>query len=61
MNISIAARDRAWRGQREFSGRRGLCADTVRQLKAQLAPLKQDCGDTDEKYPELLKRLQETP
>jgi len=23
--------------------------------------LKQDCGDTDEKYPELLKRLQETP
>ena len=35
-------------------------ADTVKQLKAQLAQLKQDCGDTDEKYPELLKRLRET-
>jgi hypothetical protein len=36
-------------------------ADTGKQLKAQLAQLKQDCGDTDAKYPELLKRLQETP
>jgi N-acetylglucosamine-6-sulfatase len=35
-------------------------ADTVKQLKAQLARLKQDCGDTDDKYPELLKRLRET-
>jgi len=32
----------------------------VRELKTQLAQLKQDCGDTDEKYAELLKRLQET-
>ena len=31
-----------------------------KQLKAQLAQLKQDCGDTDAKYPELLKRLRET-
>ena len=36
-------------------------ADTGKQLRAQLAQLKQDCGDTDAKYPELLKRLQETP
>jgi hypothetical protein len=36
-------------------------ADTVKQLKAQLAQLKHDCGDTDAKYPELSKRLQETP
>jgi hypothetical protein len=35
-------------------------ADTVRELKPQLAQLKQDCGDTDDKYPELLKRLRET-
>ena len=35
-------------------------AETARQLKAQLAQLKQQIGDTDEKYPELLKRLAET-
>lgn len=35
-------------------------AATVRQLKAELAALKQRVGDTDEKYPELLKRLRET-
>jgi arylsulfatase A-like enzyme len=35
-------------------------AETVRELKAQLAQLKQQVGDTDEKYPELLKRLAET-
>jgi N-acetylglucosamine-6-sulfatase len=35
-------------------------ADTVTRLKAQLANLKQQLGDTDEKYPELLNRLQET-
>jgi arylsulfatase A-like enzyme len=34
-------------------------ADTVTRLKAQLANLKQQLGDTDEKYPELLNRLQE--
>jgi arylsulfatase A-like enzyme len=34
---------------------------TVGRLKAQLTRLKQDCGDTDEKYRELVKLLQETP
>jgi N-acetylglucosamine-6-sulfatase len=34
--------------------------ETVKQLKAQLAQLKQDCGDADDNYPELLKRLRET-
>jgi arylsulfatase A-like enzyme len=36
-------------------------ADIVKQLKTQLDQLKREIGDTDEKYPELLKRLQETP
>jgi len=35
-------------------------ADTVKRLKAQLADLKQQVGDNDEEYPELLKRLRET-
>ena len=36
------------------------CADAVRQLKARLARLKEQVGDTDDRYPELIKRLQET-
>jgi arylsulfatase A-like enzyme len=35
-------------------------AETVTRLKARLAELKQQTGDTDEKYPELLERLRET-
>jgi len=35
-------------------------AATVKRLKAQLADLKQQVGDTDEKYPELLERLRDT-
>jgi arylsulfatase A-like enzyme len=36
-------------------------AGVIQQLKKQLAELKQEVGDTDEQYPELLKRLAETP
>lgn len=36
-------------------------AGVVQKLKKQLAELKQEVGDTDEQYPELLKRLAETP
>ena len=36
-------------------------AGIVQKLKKQLAELKQEVGDTDEQYPELLKRLAETP
>jgi hypothetical protein len=32
----------------------------VKRLKAQLADLKQQVGDTDEKYSALLNRLQQT-
>lgn len=35
-------------------------AETVKRLKAQLADLKQQVGDTDEKYSALLNRLQQT-
>ena len=35
-------------------------AATAKHLKAQLVKLKKDCGDSDEKYPELLKRVRET-
>ena len=36
-------------------------AETVADLKTQLFRLKDEIGDTDEQYPELMKRLQETP
>jgi arylsulfatase A-like enzyme len=36
-------------------------AGVIQQLKKRLAELKQEVGDTDEQYPELLKRLAETP
>ena len=35
-------------------------ADTVQQLKTELARLKQQLGDTDDKYPDLLRRRRET-
>ena len=31
-------------------------ADVVKELKAELLRLKEECGDTDEKYPELMER-----
>lgn len=35
-------------------------AETVQQLKARLARLKQQVGDADDRYPELIKRLHDT-